>query len=478
MLRASRAAGRARLSALGWAGALAAALLWVAVAGSAGPAALGGQESPAAGAATKGVSGPRELLDLFGAGDAVFDALADGGPLTDDEREPLLRILAAVRRFSLLDIDRWKLDGASPRRLAADPQHQRGNIFELSGRVTHVAPAELPAEMLTRFDLARVYRCRLEIGEPASPATVYALAVPRQWKLDAPVDERVSVRGFFLKLSGDESGPQPIFAAQRVAWYPKNVLGDLKMDVGLFDQVLPRGAITQSAPGAEKDFSDLECFYQLLAAAGRAGAGDLPRLTAGRRDRVIPLLQNPRQHAGKLLSFAGTARRALPVRVEDPDIVERFGIDHYYEVEVSVELEELLNVDGQLRSSFPMVFCVRELPGGMPGGERISEPVRIAAFFLKVWTYRSEESKTKGPDARQWAPLLIGREAEWIGPPPPGSAVPAALAGALFVIVTAALWWIAWRLTRIDDRHVRRTIARKFAPAPGELKHLDEPGRS
>lgn len=208
------------------------------------------------------------------------------------------------------------------------------------------------------------------------------------------------------------------------------------MDQGLFDDVREGQRIAQE---------EREAFYQLLAEAGRTGTRELLQNAKESPDTLIGLLQKPQEHAGELLVVDGVALRATLVRVDDPDVVARFGIDHYYELELSVNLERPVKLDGKLFGTFPVVVCVRQLPAGMPTGEHIHEHVRVAAFFFKIWAYRTE---TAGADEvanrRQIAPLLVGREPLWIESEAAegGSTDAGAILVGLFVAGIAGLWFV------------------------------------
>jgi len=404
------------------------------------------------------------MLTLLGLDVDRLSDMKDGTPLEGNDLETLWRLLITLRRFALLDIDRWKQREPDWDRLAREPAIHRGEILEFSARVNLVTREHPPGPQAEQFDLPEYYRCELAVGEASAPATIYTLKVPKDWRLDAPLDERATVQGFFFKLAGDSPElVRPVFVAARVAWHPATLLGDLGMDLGLFDDVRAIGPLTQPA-GAERTFSDRECFYQLLAAAGRTGASELADLTGNLVYKAIPLLQKPEAHFGELVAFEGLARRATLVRVEDPDIVARFAIDHYYELEVTVELEGRLRWRDEVYHSFPMVFCVRRLPKGMPIGERINETVRVPAFFFKIWTYRSERSAAKGPTARQKAPLLVGREPLWIVAEPADPRFSSTVFVGVFVLLVVGAWFVIWRLNRGDERFRRRIIVRKYAP--------------
>ncbi|HET6878647.1 MAG TPA: hypothetical protein VFI31_00650, partial [Pirellulales bacterium] len=396
-------------------------------------------------------SSPRGMLELLGAA-GWLDRASDGEVIPPEGDELLWRSLYAVRRFSLLDIDRWSKSGVTPRDILDAPENFRGEMVAWRGTVFRVARYEPPAEAAERFDLPGYYRCEMEVGEERDRVIVYALAVPKTWRSGDALDERAGVKGLFTVLAGGEGeSSTPVLIARRLAWYPPTPLGDLGMDVGLFDEI-------SSRPGLTAD--DRECFYQLLAAVERVGTKQLFRAVPpeGRKASVEPLFNKPQSQFGRLVDLTGTARQAVLRRVEDPDIVARFGIDHFYEMQV-------FTPDSQ---DNPLTFCVRELPKGFPQGDRITESVRLAGFFFKKWGYRSSSSaqpEKPGVVLKQLAPLLIGREPVWIEPEPVDQRFANGVFLVLFVVMTVVVWLVVARLSRSDDRF-HKQVAERFTVAP------------
>jgi hypothetical protein len=398
------------------------------------------------------ISSSREMLELLGVADRLENT-EDGLDFPPAGDELLWRLLAVMRRFSLADINRWKQKEISPELLRKDPGGHRGSLVAWTGTVTRVSEHKLPDETAERFNLAGYYRCEVAIAEGDARAIVYALAVPKEWLSAEIIHERASVSGLFVRLAEDQSTstPEPVLVARRLAWHPKNILGDLDMDVGLFDELSPRPEL-----GAD----DRECFYQLLAAVGRTGARQLSRAVPqeGSGASVVPLFNKPNEQRGRLVELTGTARQAVLRRVEDRDIVARFGIDHYYEVEIFTE-------DSQ---GNPLTFCVRDLPKGFPQGDKITEPVRIAGFFFKRWGYRTAAlDGTPGAATKHLAPLLIGREPIWIEPPQVDQRFANGVFLMLFVGLTVVLWLVVSRLSR-GDAKFHKQLERRFIESPRE----------
>jgi len=426
------------------------------------------------------ITTPRQLLRLYGIDDSFFDRLIDGRPVDSDENETLLKVMFRMREFPKADLARWARPRLDVPELLKQPEAARGEVFRLYGRVTEIEVLHPLPEVIERYEFDRYYRCRFVLERHGQPAVVFTRTVPKAWEEGGPIDQPAGAYGVLLKFAGDAEQPVPVFAAPRVAWYPDTLLGKLGMDVGLLDGVQNRRGLTGP---------DREAFYQMLAAMGRAKPGSLLRQarqqlkTADqklvRTDKdgkqfysVVPLFNQPDAQRGRLAALCGTARRVLRIPVTDPDVRQRFGIDHYYNIYLFTE-------DSQ---SNPVVFCVRELPPGMPTGDapQYAEYVEVAGFFFKTWAYRVP-SIALGPDSpesgrrMQLAPLLIGARPVWFPRETPAdNALVGAIAGGLFVVTLIGIWLALWRYGRGDRKFHRRALAKQFAMDSGIS--LDEIG--
>jgi hypothetical protein len=186
-----------------------------------------------------------------------------------------------------------------------------------------------------------------------------------------------------------------------------------------------------------------ECFYQLLAAVGRAAPGKLLEeakhqlATEGQAfTSVVPLFNEAEKNRGRLVLLRGTAREVLRVDVPDRDIRARFGITYYYQIHLFTE-------DSQ---GNPLVVCVREVPSKMPtgSGPTYGEMVTVAGFFFNTWAYRRQPDEGANSKEPVWqlAPLIIGREVVWHPreTPSPGPWILLIAAG-VFLILLGTIWW-------------------------------------
>ena len=459
------------------------------VASTAGNAPAGQAEAERPAPAT--ISGPRQLLSMHGVDDSQFDQLEDGRPSDADESETLLKVMFWVRDFHLTDLEDWTDYAWNLAELAHNPGGNRGKLFRLQGRARRVETCKPPPEVVRRFDLPRYYRCEFLLDPDSQPAVIFTPTIPQAWKDRDSIDQRAGAFGLFLKLgSKDPDRPVPVFVVPRIAWYPRTILGNLGMDVGLLDDVRaetppgggdsePSSPVSGGVEARRLTRRDRECFYQMLAAVGRAErrqllvAADAKLERAGKKSfSVVPLFNEASKQHGRLVAISGTARRVMKIRLGsgDADIIQRLGIDHYYELAV-------FTADSQ---DNPLVFCVRRLPPGMPTGEgpHFAESVRVAGFFLKTWTYRvqrPDDGSTPSTDAKsrwQLAPLLIGREPVWYPRQDrPTNTLAGAVAAVLFVLAMLGIWLAVWRYNR-GDKQFREITARALLPDSG--KSLDE----
>ncbi len=425
----------------------------------------------------------RDLLRLHGVEEIRY--AIDGAEVSSSELETLLNVLYWVRGFSVVDVEGWARDDVSPVAIVDDPETHRVELVRLSGRlVERKAYAPLPT-VAENLELPAYYRCRVMVEgdgpDDRWPVLIYTPTVPSAWKQDKSheQDAEVGAVGLFLKVGGNdpETGkPMPVFVAQRIAWHPDTPLGRRQMDVGLLDDVVDRKGLRDV---------DRECFYQLLAAAGRTEPGelleqaekllaDLPaeaKRNGGKELKVVPLFNEAPKQRGRLVVLTGTVKSVVRMRVDEESIRQRFGIDAFYNV-------FLFPDDSQ---NNPVVFCVLELPEGMsPGSDPdYSERVRVAGFFMKTWGYPIANPKTSSDDSgsppKQLAPLLIGRDLELVVEPTPTPDWLAGLiAGGLFVVALLGVWIALWRFSRGDRQFHRQTLSKTYAVESGvSLDEID-----
>lgn len=403
----------------------------------------------------------RLLLDGSGVDAALLGKFVDGKPVEGEERAALVAVWGGLRQCSQLDLDQYSRKPATGKDLAA--AEARGRLWWVRGRLKSVQPEELTNDEVERVyaevdampaddPRRKAYRCEIELDGGGPTAAVYSLAFPKELLGREKLDEPVSVQGVCVKNAGTADAPQPVLAGRRLAWFPDTPLGKLGMDYALYDDVRRE---------AHDLKSERECFYQLLSVMKKADFAALMEQTNQKEPySVVPLFNEPLSMRGKLIALEGTARRAVAVVVQEPDVEQRFGIKQFYEVAI-------YTADSQQN---PLLFNLLELPPGFPQGESINAHVRIPGTFLTGFYYRrdptSHEQLKNVKPPLQKAPLLIGKSLyhypeKRVTQSPNSWLFALAITAAVAVLVV-----VFWRATRAEAK-TRDLLQRQMAPPPG-----------
>lgn len=315
---------------------------------------------------------------------------------------------------------------------------------------------------------------------------LFARQLPRAWG-DAEEDSRpsgeVRARAVLTGYLDGQGEGRPVLLADRIEWRPTgdappgwNALAKAGFDVSLLDEIRHHRPLATDPSGREA-----EAFYGMLRAAAQYDVRDLAESTrrgfpariadwkakaaslelqgdpsqrgravaeaAVRRaelglSSVAPLFLAPDAEAGRLVLIEGTARRAVPISLDEGEAT--VDGDRYYELEV-------FTPDSQ---SLPVVCCVTGLPAGFPIGDAIRQRVRVSGFFFKMWQYRSRESVEAG-ESKAYAPIVIGPPPIWLQQAPrTKSSWLGAVLGMAFLIALAAISWTLYRQS-VRDRKAR-----------------------
>jgi hypothetical protein len=421
------------------------------------------------------------MLDLFGIDQSHLDQFIDGAPLGSDDEETLFKLLYRIPHLGADKIEAWSSKDIVWSDLARDPATHRVRAVHARGRATSVQRVPLSPEAADRLEFDHYYQVSCDVADVGNPMLVCTRKVPDAWTPSADLDERCSFYGLFLKSTDlEDPNARLVFAADRVAWHPDRVdasrgvgrsrvlLGELGMDVGLLDdarQANRRGLSTL----------DRECFYQMLAATAKADPDEFFSRAEG-PFRLDTALTDPESIQGQLTTLRGAARRVQKIIVEDIDIRERFGIEHYYQVDIFMPLGDLeIRLGGQsdgesapvYRNNYPVTICTLEVPDVLLADQDINENVDVAGFFFKLWAYKTDFVSAHDQRQRQPGPMLIGTAPRLLPPPARGTPVWGWVVGIGFLVALASTAGALW-IYRLGDRRFERKILRPAIEGKGE----------
>ncbi len=133
-------------------------------------------------------------------------------------------------------------------------------------------------------------------------------------------------------------------------------------------------------------------WFRLLEILQDTSPADLKQESLG-RVTFVQLFEQPKQYRGRVVSIAGTVRRANWVEAPTND-------DHikgYYQ----------LWLQPSDHPSDPVVVYALELPPGFPTGMDASAEVQVTGIFFKRWAYQAQ-------DTLRTAPVVLCRSVEWL----------------------------------------------------------------
>lgn len=411
--------------------------------------------------------GPGEQLAAVGLGAEQLRQFTDGTVLGSAE-EPLLRqLLFRIPQMSWEDLQRWQEAAVDWDAVAVDPERFRVRVFALDGRVTYIEQIAVPASLADPLEFDRYYRVQFTQHGSSYPCSIYAREVPAAWKPGA-IDEPARAWGLLLKAGPKEKHPELVFAARRVHWFPVQarsetgvepdqvLLAKLGMDIGLWDQIRRSSGLKISA-------TDREGLNQLLAACSRADRESLSR--QARPFSLTGLLSDPRTWQGRLLNVQANARQITKVQITEAAVRERFGIDHYYQIDGFLPVgRHPITIQGgpTYANSFPVTFCVLRLPPELQAAEGrlitgdakaevLNEPILVSGFFYRMWSYRSTFTAEFNDKLPQFAPMFVAVEPEMARREDPQPRLVPGLIGGGLMVVALGLLWYALRRTAAGD---------------------------
>lgn len=416
-----------------------------------------------------------------------WSQFVDNRPLTSDETNTIQQLLFHIPLIEHYRLYRLQEERLSWPQLMKQPAAHRASVFRLAGRVKRVQRMTISSDDAYLLEYKHYFLVTMRLDDAPHDVKIFTRQIPQVWQSDRKVDYRAGVTGLFLKMgSSVESAGPAIFAAARIAWFPDREdkklgvtadvawLGELGMDVGLLETVrrLNRRKLTAE---------DSDSFYQLLSAVGRAKAKEMQR-RAPDEFKLTSLLQNPQRHHGRLMVVEGNARKVTRISIDEADIQSRFGIDHYYQIDVLVPLHNQhirLGKDTKdkqaprFTSSFPVTICVRRLPDNLKkivaeSEDNLNERIRVPVFFYKIWTYTSQFITEHDRGNQQVSPMLIGLEPQLVSTETHSNPYLSIVTGLIFAAALVGIWWGIWRYNRADKQFSRDTLRRQYELKEGQ----------
>lgn len=447
-----------------------------------------------------------------------IDALLDGAALTANN-ETLLKVLYRIPVLSLADVHRFVIrnQNVSVDDIQEDPDAHRFQMFHLKGAVTKVETVPLIEQLAERFEFDRYYKVTVQLEGNTQSVLISVREIPKQWGKGDGAGQPVEVDGLFLvseswndSLDRQQDNAEADsnveattsestqlerlhFVASRLQWFPQSVEGltDVTpgqlwlshhgMDTSLFADLKGRDA---RPLGTE----DSETFYQLLATMSRLdalssdewqGEGD-ERLPVNKLE-LIQLMKSPGTSRGDAFLIEGNVRRVTKIEVDRAYFAERLDLDHYYQLDVFVKLEQnqVIRIAGKdgaegpvFRNRFPVTICVAKLPPGLEPTEEVNKPIRVTAHFMRTWSYPTEYAQQFEDSSRQIGPMFVGHHLS-VEQQPASTAFLTMLAAG-FLAVSLGGTWVAMMLLTRRSKKTDEAIQKQHEGDPSFLAELEE----
>ncbi len=385
---------------------------------------------------------------------------------------------SSLRRFANYNA------GIQPADIRTTPRDFRLRVFALRGRVKRIVDirsdandAALPFEGLTLSRLITDDQTELLVLTPILRDSTRPPAIPARWPRNTDIDQLVNLHGFFLALvdwGGDadqraamglSNDQAPVLVAPRLAWLPDHSsaaipVGDSQLLLARHGVDVGRLEALRNSTSPTIGVEDTASFYQLLSASPEISRDELPRESIDFKD----CLQNSHQHHGDALTVSGHVRRITRLAIKDDSIQRRYGLDHYFQLDLLVPLDNQRIVirppqralDDQdmivHENRYPVSVCVAKLP--CSPAEMEHRQVFVEGFFFKIWNYESELTQRQNSRLKQRSPLVIGLTPTRVSPPPDYLSL---AIGAVGLAMLAGLLWLLWFLDfRQPAAHDRR----------------------
>ncbi|PHS03406.1 MAG: hypothetical protein COA78_18075 [Blastopirellula sp.] len=383
------------------------------------------------------LSTPLGFYEALGFGESYIEKLRDELPLDEEEEEALFRILSRLGKPQPYRIMQWLQFSIDWDALQTDPFASRLNYYLLTGQTERIEELPLLPELAEKYGSEHYYRVFVSVDASISSAEkkkqqqvmVCVFDIPESWKatLDDSVSEikqPVSVAACFLKQGPPHKEQAvPYFVAKNIAWHPHSVseelgtnagqvlLGTHGVDIAEYESVVDRKPIR---------IEERESFYQTLSATSHLSSSQIQAHVVSEIG-IEQMLTTPEKYRGQVVRISGVARRITKI-VEDSDIAQRLGVNHYYEINLFIPLEQSIvsrigtddSTRKEFKNTYPIVVCSRELAPGIEEGENLHVNITVDGFFYKLWAYQSTFMSSENKQRRQVSPLLIAKRPQLV----------------------------------------------------------------
>ena len=293
-----------------------------------------------------------------------------------------------------------------------------GDVTEIDGVIQEIGTWRIPDRLTDFLELRRLQEVLIDSQQQGAVRVITAGLADR-----AAAGDRVTGFGVLIKSHEDATA----VAAGRLKWFPRRsqnvgvaMLSDKGVDAAALADLSSRDRMPLVA-------EDADVFYSVLRAAAELPGTDDTAIAPPELVDPVALLRDPGEMGGQWLRMTLTTVRVTRITVSDDARREQLGRDHYYQIDASGELDNVVvsiaRPEGQsgdpiqFENSYPVSVAVRELPaflrraiveldGTGAVSTMISRPIRIDGFFLRLWSYESDYMQRLG-GGKQFGPLII-----------------------------------------------------------------------
>lgn len=279
-------------------------------------------------------------------------------------------------------------------------------LFEFNASLQKIEKINLDASD-TPDSIKYFYRCHCVATDENGAlrrCIVLTRTLPRALRDKSVVDEPIRFSGLlYCRVTQDaknenQNDPLAVFIADRLSWFPEQTdvasassvaLSRRGFDVGQLDRV---GA----SNGRPLGRSDREAFYQLLTSTTNQ-----PESDSDAQSVAVPLesiISKSGEHIGARVKIQAHCRQCTRVEIQDPDIQQRYGIDHYFQLVLFPNFDQKIVLtekqNGQLAQvtvdRYPVTVCCARLPENLTPQDVRKSLVSIDGTFFRIWKFQSE----------------------------------------------------------------------------------------